>query len=107
MASAFDDDPPKLNDLRSFAHHLASEPSYEDDITPESREEIAAYLLGFAARLRFPVTLTPTDESMRAARADILDYRESHLGLDLERNCRMSFGNGWAHAGEALDNERP
>lgn len=105
--SLLDDDPPKLNDLHSFAPHLASEPSYEGDITPETREEIAAYLLGYAARLCFPVAITPTAESMRAARADLLDASASQRGVDLERDCRMSFGNGWTAAGEALDNERP
>jgi len=103
MASDLDDDPPKLNDLHSFARHLFGPSSYEDKITPDTRQEIAAYLEGYAARLRFPVSLTPTDESMRAARRSAIFDQSSHLGLDVSRRCRASFATGWSAAGEALD----
>lgn len=100
--SIFADDPPNLADLHTFAPHLDTDRSGEEPITPETRQEIAAYVLGYAARLRFPHTITPTVESMYRERVDLLGPVESSLSITLANACRVSFARGWEAAAEAL-----
>lgn len=101
--SIFADDPPNLADLHSFTQHLDTDRSTEDPITPETRQEVAAYLLGYAARLRFQHTITPTVESMYRERVDLLGPVECSLSITLANSCRVSFARGWTAAGEALN----
>lgn len=99
--SIFADDPPNLADLHSFAPHLDTDRSAKDPITGETMEEIAAYLLGYAARL--VIVGAATDEQMRRERVRLVGGVEPGLSIALARSCRISFTRGWTAAGEALD----
>jgi hypothetical protein len=98
---------PRLGDLRSFAPHLARPPAaYEETFGPDELSEVSAYLTGYAARLRFPTGLTPTDASMRGAREEE-SHRWDWLMPKAAAACATSFANGWNAANGALPEERP
>ena len=89
-------------DLTSFIPHLPPDPQRDAGPSSSVREQIAAYLLGYAARLHFPSSVHPTDESMRHERQQALGPREWQLHSRLVDLCRRSFAEGWTDAGEAL-----
>ena len=99
----FDADPPTHDSLRSFAEHLADGLSFDGPRNRKALDESAAYLEGYAARLRFPTGITPTDESMRSARGARaraeLEYACSPREVD---DSRVRFANGWYAADRAM-----